>query len=112
MLLTFELLLGLLRDSLCSLFGILCLLWAIALQFLLSRNTGERWMHWLLPVIFGGGVLAFVALILLFDSFFALLAVALLPYLVIVLMGTLVGTALSRLYRLRETTRNESEDPV
>ena len=99
-------LLGLLSESLGSLFGILCLLWGIVLQFLILRNTRERWLRWLLPLLFGGGALAFVALILLFESFFALLAIALLPYLVIVLMGTLVGAVLYKLYQLRMKDHN------
>jgi hypothetical protein len=39
-------------------------------------------------------------MILLFDSFFALLAVALLPYLIIVLMGIVLGTVFYQLYQL------------
>ena len=81
-------------------FGILCFLWAIVLQFLIFWSTKEKLMRWLLPILFGGSVLAFIALILLFESFFALLAVALLPYFIIVLMGTLVGTVLYKLYQL------------
>ena len=91
-------LLGLLGESLGSLFGILCLLWGIVLQFLILWNTRERWLRWLLPLLFGGGTAGFIALILLFESFFALLAIALLPYLVIVLIGTLIGTVLYKLW--------------
>ena len=93
-----RMLFDLLAEALVSPFGILCLLWAIVLQILIFRSTKEKLMRWMLPLLFGGGALAFVALILLFESFFALLAIALLPYLVIVLMGTLVGTVLYKLW--------------
>ena len=93
-----RMMLGLLGESLFSLFGILCLLWGIVLQFLILWSTKETWMRWLLPLLFGGGALAFVALILLFESFFALLAIALLPYLVIVLIGSLIGTVFYQLW--------------
>ena len=89
---------GLLMEALVSPFGILCFLWAIVLQFLIFRSTKEKVIRWILPLLFGGGALAFIALILLFESFFALLAVALLPYLVIVLVGSLVGTVLYKLW--------------
>ena len=49
---------------------------------------------------FGGGAVSFIAMILLFDSFFALLAVALVPYFIIVLMGIVMGTVFYKLYQL------------
>ena len=39
-------------------------------------------------------------MILLFDSFFALLAVALVPYFIIVLMGIVMSTVFYKLYQL------------
>ena len=93
-----RLLFGLLTESIGSLFGILCLFWGIVLQFLILWSSKEKLMRWMLPLLFSGGTLAFIALILLFDSFFALLAIALLPYLVIVLMGTLIGTVIYKLW--------------
>ena len=90
----FRALVSLMVEATGSLFGILCLLWGGAVQFLIFRYSEEVWLRWLLPVIFGVGALSFVALIWLTESFFSLLAIALLPYLVLVLMGTAVGTAL------------------
>ena len=93
-----RMLFDLLAEALVSPFGILCLLWAIVLQILIFWSTKEKLMRWTLPLLFGGGTAGFIALILLFESFFALLAIALFPYLVIVLMGTLVGTVLYKLW--------------
>ena len=87
-----------LLKSLLSPFGYLCLLWAMILQFLIFWNTEEKLMRWLLPMIFGGGVLAFAALILLTESFFSLLAIALLPYLILVLVGIGLGTVFYKLW--------------
>ena len=101
-----NLLLTLLVETIGSFLGIMCLLWAIVLQFLIFWNTKEKLLRWMLPILFGGSVLAFIAMILLFESFFALLAVALLPYFIIVLMGTLVGTVLYKLYQIRVKDRN------
>ena len=94
----FPMMFDLLVETIGSLFGILCLLWGIAVQILIFRSTKEKLMRWVLPVLFGGGALAFIALIFLFESFFSLLAIALLPYLVLVLMGTLAGTILYKLW--------------
>ena len=101
-----NLLFTLLVETMGSFLGLMALLWAIVLQFLIFRSTEEKLMRWILPIFFGGGALSFLAMILLFDSFFALLAVALLPYFIIVLMGIAVGTVLYQLYQLREKTRN------
>ena len=87
-----------LLKSLLSPFGYLCLIWAMILQFLIFWNTEEKLMRWLLPMIFGGGVLAFAALILLTESFFSLLAIALLPYLILVLVGIGLGTVFYKLW--------------
>ena len=87
-----------LLKSLLSPFGYLCLLWAMILQFLIFWSTKEKLMRWLLPMIFGGGVLAFAALILLTESFFSLLAIALLPYLILVLVGIGLGTVFYKLW--------------
>ena len=95
-----RLLFTLLVETMGSFLGFMALLWGIVLQFLILRSTEERFLRWLMPIIFGGGVLSFVAMILLFDSFFALLAVALLPYLIIVLMGIVMGTVFYHLYQL------------
>ena len=95
-----HLLLDLTVKAIGSPFGILCLIWAIVLQFLIFRSTEEKLLRSLLPLIFFGGVVSFIGMILLFESFFSLLAVALLPYLVLVLMGTLAGSALYKLYQL------------
>ena len=89
-----------LLKSLLSPFGYLCLLWGMILQFLIFWSTKEKLMRWMLPMIFGGGIVAFAALILLTESFFSLLAIALLPYLILTLMGTLAGSALYKLYQL------------
>ena len=86
-----RLMFDMLSDALFSLFGYLCLLWGLVVQFLILWSTKEKLMRWLLPVLFGGGAVAFVALILLTESFFSLLAIALLPYLILVLAGTLIG---------------------
>ena len=96
--LVFRTMFDLLVDALVSPFGYLCLLWAVVLQFLIFRSTNEKLMRWMLPILFGGGALAFIALILLTESFFALLAIALLPYLILVLLGTLTGTVLYKLW--------------
>ena len=93
-----RLFLDLLLKSLLSPFGYLCLLWAMILQFLIFWSTKEKLMRWLLPMIFGGGVLAFAALILLTESFFSLLAIALLPYLILVLIGVGLGTAFYKIW--------------
>ena len=87
-----------LLKSFLSPFGYLCLLWAMILQFLIFWSTKEKLMRWLLPIIFGGGILAFVALILLTESFFSLLAIALLPYLILVLIGGGLGTAFYKIW--------------
>ena len=42
--------------------------------------------------------LAFAALILLTESFFSLLAIALLPYLILVLIGVGLGTAFYKIW--------------
>ena len=94
----FRTMLEMLMEAWISPFGILCFLWAIVLQFLIFWSTEEKLMRWMLPILFGGGTAGFIALILLFESFFALLAIALLPYLVIVLIGTLIGTVLYKLW--------------
>ena len=87
-----------LLKSFLSPFGYLCLLWAMILQFLIFWHTKEKLMRWLLPIIFGGGILAFAALILLTESFFSLLAIALLPYLILVLIGVGLGTAFYKIW--------------
>jgi hypothetical protein len=97
---TLRVCLDFLLKSLLSPFGYLCLLWGMILQFLIFWSTKEKLMRWMLPMIFGGGIVAFAALILLTESFFSLLAIALLPYLILVLMGTLAGSALYKLYQL------------
>jgi hypothetical protein len=97
---TLRVCLDFLLKSLLSPFGYLCLLWGMILQFLIFWSTKEKLMRWMLPMIFGGGIVAFAALILLTESFFSLLAITLLPYLILVLMGTLAGSALYKLYQL------------
>jgi hypothetical protein len=87
-----------LLKSLLSPFGYLCLLWGMILQFLIFWSTKEKLMRWMLPMIFGGGILAFAALILLTESFFSLLAIALLPYLILTLIGIGLGTAFYKIW--------------
>ena len=94
----FHALLSLMIETTGSVFGILCLIWGGAAQFLIFRYSEEVWLRWLLPIIFGVGALSFVALIVLTESFFSLLAIALLPYLILVLMGAAVGTVLYKLW--------------
>ena len=100
-----RLLFTLLVETMGSFLGFMALIWAIVLQFLIFRSTEEKLLRWILPILFGGGVVSFIAMILLFDSFFALLAVALVPYFLIVLMGTLVGTVFYKLYQLWKKVR-------
>jgi hypothetical protein len=87
-----------LLKSLLSPFGYLCLLWGMILQFLIFWSTKEKLMRWMLPMIFGGGIVAFAALILLTESFFSLLAIALLPYLILALIGIGLGTAFYKIW--------------
>ena len=95
-----RLLFTLLVETMGSFLGFMALIWAIVLQFLILWNTEEKLRRWILPILFGGGAVSFIAMILLFDSFFALLAVALVPYFIIVLMGIVMGTVFYKLYQL------------
>jgi hypothetical protein len=95
-----RLLFTLLVETMGSFLGFMALIWAIVLQFLILWNTEEKLLRWILPILFGGGAVSFIAMILLFDSFFALLAVALVPYFIIVLMGIVMGTVFYKLYQL------------
>ena len=95
-----RLLFTLLVETMGSFLGFIALIWAIVLQFLILWNTEEKLLRWILPILFGGGAVSFIAMILLFDSFFALLAVALVPYFIIVLMGIVMGTVFYKLYQL------------
>jgi hypothetical protein len=95
-----RLLFTLLVETMGSFLGFMALIWAIVLQFLILWNTEEKLLRWILPILFGGGAVSFIAMILLFDSFFALLAVALVPYFIIVLMGIVLGTVFYKLYQL------------
>ena len=95
---TLRVCLDFLLKSLLSPFGYLCLLWGMILQFLIFWSTKEKLMRWMLPTIFGGGIVAFAALILLTESFFSLLAIALLPYLILALIGIGLGTAFYKIW--------------
>ena len=95
-----RLLFNLLVETMGSPLGFMALIWAIVLQFLILRSTEEKLLRWILPILFGGGAVSFIAMILLFDSFFALLAVALVPYFLIVLMGIAMGSIFYKLYQL------------
>jgi hypothetical protein len=95
---TLRVCLDFLLKSLLSPFGYLCLLWGMILQFLIFWSTKEKLMRWMLPMIFGGGIVAFAALILLTESFFSLLAIALLPYLILALIGIGLGTAFYKIW--------------
>ena len=99
-----NLLFTLLVETMGSFLGLMALLWAIVLQFLIFRSTEEKLLRSLLPLIFFGGVVSFIAMILLFESFFSLLAVALLPYLVLVLMGTLAGVIFDAVKKWKGST--------
>ena len=95
---TLRVCLDFLLKSLLSPFGYLCLLWGMILQFLIFWSTKEKLMRWMLPMIFGGGIVAFAARILLTESFFSLLAIALLPYLILALIGIGLGTAFYKIW--------------